>query len=111
MAPGDLLCADTGAIAAWAGTLFPVPAGRTLVRSTGSLGWVVPGAMGAALARPDRKTVALTGDGGLLYHIAELETAIRCNIPVVIVVFMYVCLGYPHHRRSHHHKHRRRRCQ
>jgi acetolactate synthase I/II/III large subunit len=86
MKPDDLLAADTGAIAAWAGTLFPTPAGRFMLRSTGSLGWVVPGALGAALAAPQRKTVALSGDGGLLYHIGELETAIRCKIPLMIVV-------------------------
>lgn len=97
MTPQDLLAADTGAIAAWAASLFPVPAGRSMIRSTGSLGWVVPGAMGAALARPDRTTVALTGDGGLLYHIAELETAIRCNIPVVIVVLNNRAFGSEHH--------------
>ena len=82
----DLLAADTGAIAAWAGTLYPTPAGRCMLRSAGSLGWVVPGALGAALAAPQRKTVALSGDGGLLYHIGELETAIRCKIPLMIVV-------------------------
>ena len=82
----DLLAADTGAIAAWAGTLFPTPAGRCMLRSAGSLGWVLPGALGAALAAPQRKTVALSGDGGLLYHIGELETAIRCDIPLMIVV-------------------------
>lgn len=86
MAPQDLLAADTGAIAAWAGALFPVPAGQTMIRSAGSLGWVVPAALGAALAAPDRRTVALTGDGGLLYHIGELETAVRWRIPLVLVV-------------------------
>lgn len=99
--PGDLLAADTGAIAAWAGTLFPVGAGRSLLRSTGSLGWVVPGAMGAALANPDRTTVALTGDGGLLYHIAELETAIRCQIPIVIVVLNNRAFGSEAHLLRH----------
>lgn len=86
MAPQDLLAADTGAIAAWAATLFPVPAGQTMIRSAGSLGWVLPGALGAALASPHRRTVALTGDGGLLYHIGELETAVRRRIPLVTVV-------------------------
>jgi acetolactate synthase-1/2/3 large subunit len=86
MAPEDLLAADTGAIAAWAATLFPVPAGQAMIRSAGSLGWVVPGALGAALAAPERRTVALTGDGGLLYHVGELETAVRYGIPVVVVV-------------------------
>lgn len=101
MGPNDLLAADTGAIAAWAGALFPNGAGRTIIRSTGSLGWVVPGAMGACLARPDRRTIALTGDGGLLYHIGELETAMRCNIPVVIVVLNNRCFGSEHHLLKH----------
>jgi acetolactate synthase-1/2/3 large subunit len=86
MAPEDLLAADTGAIAAWAATLFAVPAGQAIIRSAGSLGWVVPAALGAALADPSRRTVALTGDGGLLYHVGELETAVRYGIPVVVVV-------------------------
>jgi acetolactate synthase-1/2/3 large subunit len=101
MGPNDLLAADTGAIAAWAGTLFPNGAGRTVIRSTGSLGWVVPGALGAALARPDRRTVALSGDGGLLYHIGELETAVRCQIPLVIVVINNRAFGSEHHLLKH----------
>lgn len=101
MGDDDLLAADTGAICAWGATLFDVPAGRTFMRSTGSLGWVVPGAMGAALARPDRRTVALTGDGGLLYHIGELETALRCEIPLVIVVLNNRAFGSEHHLLKH----------
>jgi acetolactate synthase-1/2/3 large subunit len=101
MAREDLLAADTGAIAAWAGALFPVPAGRSMIRSAGSLGWVVPGALGAALARPDRTTVALTGDGGLLYHIGELETTIRCNIPIVIIVLNNRAFASEHHLLQH----------
>jgi acetolactate synthase-1/2/3 large subunit len=42
--------------------------------------------MGAALASPESKVIALTGDGGLGYHIGEIETALRCGIPFVILV-------------------------
>jgi acetolactate synthase-1/2/3 large subunit len=73
MEPEDLIGADTGAIGSWVGSLFPVKAGKTMVRSNGSLGWVVPGVMGAALARPRYRAVAVSGDGGLLYHIGELK--------------------------------------
>jgi acetolactate synthase I/II/III large subunit len=97
MAPEDLLAADTGAIAAWAATLFPVPVGRSFIRSAGSLGWVLPAALGAALASPERRTVALTGDGGLLYHVGELETAVRCRIPVVAVVLNNRAFASEHH--------------
>lgn len=101
MQPNDLLAADTGAIAAWAGALFPVAAGHNFIRSAGSLGWVVPGAMGATLAAPERRTVALTGDGGLLYHIGDLETAVRMDIPVVIVVLNNLAFASEDHLLKH----------
>ena len=97
MAPDDLIGADTGAIGSWVGSLFPVKAGKTMVRANGSLGWVVPGVMGAALARPGHRCVAVSGDGGILYHIGELETALRCNVPVVIVVLNNSCLASEYH--------------
>jgi acetolactate synthase-1/2/3 large subunit len=97
MAPNDIIGADTGAHGGWVGGLFPVAAGKTMVRANGSLGWVFPGAMGAALADPSRRTVAVSGDGGMLYHIAEFETALRCNIPVVVVVLNNACLASEYH--------------
>ena len=101
MAPDDLLGADTGAIGSWGGTLFPVKAGKTFVRANGSLGWVVPGVMGAALARPQHRAVALSGDGGLLYNLSELETALRLDIPVVIVALNNSCLASEYHSQKH----------
>jgi acetolactate synthase-1/2/3 large subunit len=97
MAPNDIVGADTGAHGAWVGSLFPVEAGKTMVRANGSLGWVFPGAMGAAMAAPDRRTVAVSGDGGILYHIAELETALRLEIPVVVVVMNNAALASEYH--------------
>ena len=97
MGPDDLVGADTGAIGSWVGSLFPVKAGKTMVRANGSLGWVVPGVMGAALARPNHRAVAVSGDGGILYHIGELETALRCNIPAVVVVLNNSCLASEYH--------------
>jgi acetolactate synthase-1/2/3 large subunit len=52
-----------------------------------TMGFAVPAAIGAALARPDDLVVALTGDGGLAYHLAELETARRVGARIVVVVF------------------------
>jgi acetolactate synthase-1/2/3 large subunit len=97
MAPDDIIGADTGAHGAWVGALFPVEAGKTMIRANGSLGWVFPGAMGAAMAAPDRRTVAVSGDGGILYHIAELETALRLEIPVVVVVLNNASLASEYH--------------
>jgi acetolactate synthase-1/2/3 large subunit len=52
----------------------------------GSMGYAVPGALGARLAHPDRPVVAFTGDGGFLMAVAELQTAVRENLPIIVVV-------------------------
>ncbi|MEZ0167297.1 thiamine pyrophosphate-binding protein [Microvirga sp. TS319] len=52
----------------------------------GSMGYAVPGALAARLAHPDRPVVAFTGDGGFLMAVAELQTAVRENLPIIVVV-------------------------
>ena len=52
-----------------------------------SIGLGLSSAIGAAIARPDRLTVAALGDGGALMGISELETAVRLKAPLVIVVY------------------------
>jgi acetolactate synthase-1/2/3 large subunit len=52
----------------------------------GSMGYAVPGALAARLAYPDRPVVAFTGDGGFLMTIAELQTAQRENLPIIVLV-------------------------
>ncbi|KLK94650.1 hypothetical protein AA309_02390 [Microvirga vignae] len=52
----------------------------------GSMGYAVPGALAARLAHPNRPVVAFTGDGGFLMAVAELQTAVRENLPIIIVV-------------------------
>jgi len=52
-----------------------------------NLGWGFGTALGAKAAMPDRKVLAIAGDGGFLYQIGELATAARHNIAVVVVVF------------------------
>jgi acetolactate synthase I/II/III large subunit len=53
----------------------------------GSMGYAIPGALGARLAYPDRPVVAFTGDGGFLMAVAELQTSMRENLPIIVVVF------------------------
>ena len=62
---------------------------REFLTSNGlaSMGYAVPGAMGARLAFPDRPILAFTGDGGLLMAIADLQTAWRENLPIIVLVF------------------------
>jgi thiamine pyrophosphate-dependent acetolactate synthase large subunit-like protein len=52
-----------------------------------SIGLGLASAIGAAIARPDRLTVAALGDGGALMGVSELETAVRLSLPMVIVVY------------------------
>jgi len=56
------------------------------MRSAGHLGWAFPAGIGAKAACPDRPVVVFTGDAGLWYHIGELETQVRWNIPSITLV-------------------------
>jgi acetolactate synthase-1/2/3 large subunit len=86
--PADgVLVADTGYSGIWTGTMIELNgAGQTYLRAAGSLGWAFPASLGAKCAAGDRKVVCFTGDGGFYYHLAELESARRYNIPVVVIV-------------------------
>jgi acetolactate synthase-1/2/3 large subunit len=73
--------------ASWYG--FPVYEPRTFITSgyQGTLGSGFPTALGAKVANPDRPVVAITGDGGFMFGVAELATAMQFNIGVVTLVF------------------------
>lgn len=98
LAPSDVVVADTGYMAAWAGVLYQTrEAGTGFLRAAGSLGWAIPGALGAQLAAPDRRVVCVIGDGGAGYNIAELETAVRLGIPATFVVVNNGTLAFEYH--------------
>ncbi|MPZ59907.1 MAG: thiamine pyrophosphate-binding protein [Propionibacteriales bacterium] len=86
--PDDaLLVSDTGHAGMWTGGYVDLTSpGQGFIRAAGSLGWGLPAAIGAKIGAPDRPVVLFTGDGGLWYHLGELETAVRWKVPVVIVV-------------------------
>ncbi|MGC5052422.1 5-guanidino-2-oxopentanoate decarboxylase [Micromonospora sp. DT48] len=69
--------------------LFPVhrPRGWLNPSGLGTLGYAVPAAIGAAVATPGRPTVALVGDGGLMFTLTELLVAAERDIPLVTVVW------------------------
>jgi len=82
-----ILVADTGHAAIWTGTMVGLSKpGQRYIRCAGTLGWGFPAALGAKCAAPDRPVLCFTGDGGLCYHLAELETAARAGINAVILV-------------------------
>jgi acetolactate synthase I/II/III large subunit len=86
--PGDaILMSDTGHSGMWTGAFVDLlHPSQSFLRAAGSLGWGLPAALGAQVGAPDRPVVLFTGDGGLWYHLSELETAARRNIPATIVV-------------------------
>ena len=86
--PSDgILVSDTGYSGIWTGTMIDLNGEeQTYLRAAGSLGWSFPASLGAQCAAPDRKVLCFTGDGGFYYHLAELETARRCGIPVTVVI-------------------------
>jgi acetolactate synthase I/II/III large subunit len=86
--PDDaLLVVDTGHAGMWSAHMVDLNApGQGYIRAAGSLGWAFPAGIGAKLAAPERPVVVFTGDGGLWYHVAELETAVRRRAGVVVVV-------------------------
>jgi len=89
-----LLFADTGYSAIWAGTLIDIVSpDQVFIRASGSLGWAFPASLGAKCALPDRPVVCFTGDGAFWYHLSELETAVRWNIPTVTVINNNSVLG------------------
>ncbi|MEM6441850.1 MAG: thiamine pyrophosphate-binding protein [Pseudomonadota bacterium] len=92
-----VLVADGGFAAHWGGLVFDTKAaGRCFVPDRGfaSIGYGLPGAMGAKLARPEAPVVGLTGDGGFNMVIGELETARRMGLAVCIVVVNNAASGY-----------------
>jgi acetolactate synthase-1/2/3 large subunit len=73
--------------ASWYG--FPIYEPRTFITSgyQGTLGSGFPTALGAKVANPDKPVVAITGDGGFMFGVQELATAVQFNIGVVTLVF------------------------
>jgi acetolactate synthase-1/2/3 large subunit len=87
--PADsIVVADTGHAGFWTATYLDLTRpGQSFLRAAGSLGWGFPAALGAKLAVGDERPVVLfTGDGGLWYHLSEIETALRWGVKVVVVV-------------------------
>lgn len=93
----SILVADGGFAAHWGGLLYDTKAaGRHFVPDRGfaSIGYGLPGAIGAQLAAPGQPVVALTGDGGFNMMLGELETARRAGAPVTLVIVNNAASGY-----------------
>ena len=89
LSPDDLVVCDVGAHKLWMARMFPCEVPNTCIISNGfaAMGIAVPGAIAAKLLFPERRVVAVTGDGGFLMNAQELETAVRLGLPLVILVW------------------------
>jgi acetolactate synthase-1/2/3 large subunit len=96
--PADaILVADGGFAGHWTGLLYDTKsAGRSFIPDRGfaSIGYGLPGGMGAALAAPDRPVVAISGDGGFNMTLGELETARRTGCGLTVIVVNNAASGY-----------------
>ena len=86
---------DSGHFMGWPAMYLEVPdaAGFVFCQAFQSVGLGLGAALGAAVARPDRLTVAAVGDGGLLMSLGELETAVRHGLPLLVVVYNDAAYG------------------
>jgi acetolactate synthase-1/2/3 large subunit len=84
---GATLVVDTFHAAIWTAQMSKLTKpGQRYLRCGGSLGWAFPATIGAKAALPDKPVVGFAGDAGFYYHMAELETAARLKLNVVMVV-------------------------
>ena len=82
-----VLVSDTGHAGIWSGVMIELRhASQRYIRCAGSMGWGLPGAIGVKCALPDKPVICFTGDGAFYYHIAELETAARHGVKLIVVV-------------------------
>jgi acetolactate synthase-1/2/3 large subunit len=74
----------------WMARLYPTYAPNTCLISNGlsTMGFALPGALAAHLVHPDRKILASVGDGAFLMNSQEIETAVRENIPLTVLVWV-----------------------
>jgi len=90
-----IICTDVGQNQMWAAQNYVFKNPRTLITSggLGTMGFGLPSALGASFGQPDRKVIAITGDGGFQMTVSELATASQYNVPVIIVMLNNGFLG------------------
>jgi len=89
MEPEDIVLADTGAAKMWMARLYPTYKPDTCLISNGlaSMAFAIAGALAAKLVFPQRKVLAVVGDGAFMMSSQEIETAMREKIPFVILIW------------------------
>jgi acetolactate synthase I/II/III large subunit len=90
LGPSDILLSDVGAHKMWVARYYQCFEPNTCLISNGfcSMGFALPGAIGAKVAHPERRVVAVCGDAGFLMNVQDLETAVRYKLNFVCIVWV-----------------------
>ena len=86
----DILLSDVGAHKMWVARHYDCTDPNTCLISNGfcTMGFALPGSIGAKMAFPDKKIISINGDAGFFMNVQDLETAVRYNINIVAVVWL-----------------------
>jgi acetolactate synthase I/II/III large subunit len=86
----DIVISDVGAHKMWIAKTYNTFEPNTCLIPNGfcSMGFSVPGAIASQIVYPDRKVVALCGDGSFLMNVQEIETACRLKLPIIIIIWV-----------------------
>lgn len=89
LSPDDILLSDVGAHKMWIARQYHCYKPNTCLISNGfaSMGFALPGAIAAKLVYPEKRILAVTGDGGFFMNCQEIETAMRLKTSFVILIF------------------------
>ena len=90
MDKGDILLSDVGAHKMWVAREYNCFEPNTCLISNGfcTMGFALPGSVGAKMAFPEKKVLSINGDAGFLMNVQDLETAVRTKINVVAIVWL-----------------------
>ena len=90
-----IVTTDVGQHQMWAAQYYPVEKPRTFLTSgsLGTMGFGLPAAIGASLAKTDSRIVCISGDGSIMMNLQELATLSELNLPVTVIVLQNGTLG------------------
>lgn len=85
----DIVLSDVGSHKLWIAKIYQTFEPNTCLIANGfaSMGFALPGAIAAKLVHPEKTIVAMTGDGGFLMNVQEIETAVRLKLAIIVVVW------------------------
>ena len=90
LGPNDVLLSDVGAHKMWISRYYQCIEPNTCLISNGfcTMGFAMPGSIGAKMGLPDRKILSISGDAGFAMNVQELETAVRLKLNIVAMVWV-----------------------